>query len=54
MKVRVAPGGNVPSAHGKPAGQSPAVPTSVSPLGTGAVMLTFAASDGPALVTVTV
>ncbi len=54
VNVRVPPAGMLPSAQGNPAGQSPAVPTNVSPLGSGTVTSTFAASDGPLLVTVAV
>ncbi len=49
--LRVAPGGTVPRAQGKAVVQSPAVLTKVRPAGVGSLTTTFAALDGPALLT---
>jgi hypothetical protein len=54
VTVRVAPGANVPSAHGKAVVQSPAFETNVRPGGIWSVSVMAVASDGPAFVTVIV
>src|SRR5262252_3743548 len=52
MVTGAAPATIVPSEHGKPPLHAPLADTKVSPVGVGSLSVTFAASDGPASVTV--